>query len=153
MNRISITIFLALLATLSCHDKDDDTPPNCGCTSKTIDTVPSDYFPEAPIEEQTSGLLFYKKEENIDFFDDKHNGLYNDTFWIFKETEGCYNCRRIHIICNEELLGSEYEFLKSNNDSIPIIFRGNLKFLCVELFVAPADYFYLEIKLTSIEQQ
>ncbi len=152
--KVALTFLCCLgLALFMNSCKDDDTPPNCGCESETIDTVPSDYFPEVPVEEQTSGLLFYKRAENEDFFDDKHDGRYNDAFWIFKGIEGCGNCIRISIICNEELLGSEYDFLKTNNDSIPIIFRGNLKFLCVEPFVAPADYDYSEIKLTSIEQQ
>ena len=151
MKPFLLFVLPVLMALNACDD--NDTPPNCGCESETIDTVPSDYFPEVPIEEQTSGLLFYKRVENTDFFDDKHDGRYNNTYWIFKGIEGCGNCRRIHIICNEELLGKDYDFLKTNNDSIPIIFRGDLKFLCVDPFVAPADYDYSEIKLISIEQQ
>lgn len=149
-----ITIFLALLTTFSCHDKDDDTPPNCGCTSKTIDTVPSDYFPEVPIEEQTSGLLFYKTSENKDtFYDFFVNGYYDDRFWIFQGIEGCGNCRRHYIICNEELLGSEYDFLKMISDSIKVSFTGNTKRLCEGPIILPADYLYSEITLNSIEQQ
>ena len=151
MKPFLLFVLPVLMAFNACDD--NDTSPDCGCESETIDTVPSDYFPEVPIEEQTSGLLFYKRVENTDFFDDKHDGRYNNTYWIFKGIEGCGNCRRIHIICNEELLGKDYDFLKTNNDSIPIIFRGDLKFLCVDPFVAPADYDYSEIKLISIEQQ
>lgn len=126
--------------------KADSPPPDCGCGSETRDTVPSDRLPHVPIEEQTSGLIFYKRAKNIDFFDNIHNGRYNDTYWIFKGIGTNY------IICNEELLGSEYDFLKTNDDSIPIIFRGDLKFLCVDPFVVPTKYNYSEIKLTSIEK-
>ena len=149
---ISYLFFLTILIFSSCNK--DDTKPNCGCDSDTLDTVPSENFPEVPIEEQKSGLLFYKHAENIDqIFDDEHSGEYNNRFWVFQGIEGCYNCRRHYIICNETLLGSEYDYLKNSNDSVPITFTGELKFLCIDPFVTPADYFYSEIKLNSIEQQ
>jgi hypothetical protein len=139
--------------TTGCNNSDDE-KPNCGCESETIDIVPSDNFPEVPVEEQKSGLIFYKRAENVDnIFDDEHNGKYNNNFWILRGVEGCYNCKHHFIVCNQDLLGSEFDFLKNINDSIPVSFSGDLKFLCVEPFAAPADYSYAEIKLNSIEQK
>lgn len=141
-------LFLFTILIFSSCSK-DDSPPNCGCESATLDTVPSENFPEVPVEEQKTGLLFYKTPNNIDgFYDDEQ---YNNRFWIFQGTEGCYNCRRHFIICNENLLGTDYDYLKNNNDSIEIKFTGNLKSLCI-LKPIPADYNYSEIKLNSIEQ-
>lgn len=150
---LTVLCYLGLILFMnSC--KEDDTPPDCGCESETLDTVPSDNFPEVPIEEQTSGLLFYKTSENIDeFYDFYVDGYYDNRFWIFQGVEGCGNCRRHYIICSEELLGSEYDFLKTSNDSIEISFTGNRKRLCEGPIVLPADILYSEIKLTSIEQQ
>ena len=146
---ISYLFFLTILIFSSCNK--DDTKPNCGCDSDTLDTVPSENFPEVPIEEQKSGILFYKTSEKVDgFYDDDQ---YNNRFWIFQGTEGCYNCKRNFIICNETLLGSEYDYLKNSNDSIPISFTGNRKRLCKGPIILPADYLYSEIKLTSIEQK
>jgi hypothetical protein len=145
---ISYLFFLTILIFSSCNK--DDTKPNCGCDSDTLDTVPSENFPEVPIEEQKSGILFYKTSEKVDgFYDDDQ---YNNRFWIFQGTEGCYNCKRNFIICNENLLGTEYDYLKNNNDSIEIKFTGDLKSLCV-LRPILADYNYAEIVLTLIEQQ
>ena len=145
---MSYLFFFTILTFSSCNK--DDTQPNCGCESETFDTVPSENFPEVPIEEQKSGILFYKTSEKVDgFYDDDQ---YNNRFWIFQGTEGCYNCKRNFIICNENLLGTEYDYLKNNNDSIEIKFTGDLKSLCV-LRPILADYNYAEIVLTLIEQQ
>jgi hypothetical protein len=145
---MSYLFFFTILTFSSCNK--DDTQPNCGCESETLDTVPSENFPEVPIEEQKSGILFYKTSEKVDgFYDDDQ---YNNRFWIFQGTEGCYNCKRNFIICNENLLGTEYDYLKNNNDSIEIKFTGDLKSLCV-LRPILADYNYAEIVLTLIEQQ
>lgn len=79
--KVVLTVLCYLGLTIFMNGcKDDDTSPSCGCESETIDTVPSDNFPEVPVEEQTSGLLFYKRVENPDFFDDKHDGRYNNTY-------------------------------------------------------------------------
>ncbi|WP_435139666.1 hypothetical protein [Formosa sp. A9] len=146
--------YLGIMIFIIGFNNSDDEKPNCGCESETIDTVPSDYFPEVPIEEQKSGLIFYKRAENVDnIFDDEHNGKYNNYFWILRGAEGCYNCKHHFIVCNKDFLGSEFDFLKNVNDSIPVSFSGDLKYLCVEPFATPADYSYAEIKLNSIEQQ
>ena len=149
---MSYLFFFTILTFSSCNK--DDTQPNCGCESETLDTVPSENFPEVPIEEQKRGLLFYKKPENIDTFYDYYvDGYYDNRFWIFQGTEGCYNCKRNFIVCNEILLGPEYDYLKNSNDSILISFTGNRKRLCKGPIILPADYLYSEIKLTSIEQK
>ncbi len=152
-NKLPLIYLFLIVLFIGC-DNDDEDSADCGCKSETLDTVPSENFPEVPFEEQKSGLIFYKRSENIDYiFDDEHNGLYNNRFWIFQGTDGCHNCRRHFIICNENILGTEYDYLKNSNDSIPISFTGELKYLCIDPFIAPADYFYSEIKLNSIEQQ
>ncbi|TNJ41935.1 hypothetical protein KFZ70_02935 [Tamlana fucoidanivorans] len=148
-------LFLLVLLTLiyRCSNNTEEKLDDCGCESENIDSVPSKNFSEVPIEEQTSGLLFFKRPENVDYvFDDKHDGQYNNRFWIFQGVNGCNNCQRKFAVCNEGYLGREYDFLKVSNDSIPVRFRGDLKFLCVEPFITPADYFYSEIKLTLIER-
>ena len=126
---------------------------DCGCESETFETVPSENYPEVPIEIQKSGLLFYKTSEKLDYvFDRVSEGRYNNHFWILQGgAEGCYNCRRNFIICNEHLLGTKYDHLKNTNDSISISFTGERKRLCVEPFIGPADYTYSEIKITSIK--
>ena len=150
--QLVILCFGIIIFLIGCNSTDDE-KANCGCESETIDTVPSDNFPEVPVEEQKSGLIFYKRAENVDnIFDDKHDGKFNNCFWIIRGIEGCYNCKHHFIICNKDLIGSEFDFLKTTNDSIPVSFSGDLKLLCVEPFVAPADYSYAEIKLTTIEQ-
>lgn len=148
--KVAFTVICCLGFTLLFNGcKDNDTPPDCGCESETLATVP-DYDLQVPIEEQKSGLLFYKRLENVDgFYNDQQ---YNDRFWIFQGTEGCYNCQRKFIVCDENLLGSEFNYLKSINDSIEVKFTGKLKSLCV-LRPIPADFNYAEIILTSIEQQ
>lgn len=153
--KVVLTVFCYLGLTLLINScKDDDTPPDCGCDSETLGTVPSDNFPEVPIEEQTSGLLFYKTSENIDeFYDFYVDGYYDNRFWIFQGVENCYNCQRHFIICNESLLGVEYNYLRTSNDSIKIRFTGNRKRLCEGPIILPADILYSEIQLTSIEQQ
>ncbi|MEC3905969.1 hypothetical protein VOI54_02955 [Tamlana sp. 2201CG12-4] len=130
---------------------DDETPPDCGCNSETIYNIPNDDV-QVPVEEQKTGLLFFKHPENIDgFYDDE---LYNNRFWIFQGTEGCHNCQRNFIICDENLIGAEYDYLKQQNinDSLQVKFTGNAKRLCL-IKVIPADYDYKEIVLTSIELQ
>lgn len=150
--KIVFTIICYLSLSLffnSC--KDDDTQPNCGCDSETLSTIPNDEV-QVPIEEQKSGLLFFKHPEKIDgFYDDEQ---YNNRFWIVQGTDGCYNCQRHFIICNENLLGTEYDYLKQQNvnDSIKVKFTGKIKSLCI-LRAIPADYNYGEIVLTSLEQQ
>ncbi len=150
--KVSFTVICCLGFTLLFNGcKDNDTPPDCGCESETLATIPNEEIQEVPIEEQKSGLLYYKHPENIDeFLDDEQ---YNNRFWIFQGTEGCYNCQRHFIVCNESFLDTEYDYLKTVYDSIPIRFTGSLKLPCSEPFIAPGDYFYAEIKLNSIEQQ
>lgn len=40
--------------------------------------------------------------------------------------------------------------LKNADDSISVNFTGELKLLCVEPFIAPGDYYYSGIKISSI---
>ena len=126
--KVAFTVISCLGFTLLFNGcKDDNAPPDCGCESETLATVPNNDL-QVPIEEQKSGLLFYKRLENVDdFYDYFVDGYYDNRFWIFQGTEGCYNCKRIFIVCNEDLLGTDYDYLKNNNDSIEVRFTGNMK--------------------------
>jgi len=144
-NYLLLTIILLIS---SC--KEDSNPP-CGCGGPTLNTVPSDIFKEVPFEVQKSGLMFFKDEDIIEQYvpDDQ----WEHKFWILQD--GCTACVRAFIVCNEDILGNQFNFLKeeNNNDSIPIRFEGNLMTVCDEnQFITPADILYLEIVLTSIEK-
>ena len=144
---LCIMVFTMLIFN-SCKDDNNNLDYDCGCNSETLDTVPSDNISEVPDEEQSSGLLFYKTSEKIDgFYDDEQ---YNNRFWVFRGVEGCHNCQHHFIICNEEMIGAEFDYLKNTNDSTEVLFTGDLKTLCT-LRPVLGDYFYAEINLTSIE--
>jgi len=132
--------------------KEESQPPTCGCDSKeTLSTIPNEEL-QIPIEEQKSGLLFFKHPENIDgFYDDEQ---YNNRFWIVQVGIPCLSCRRTLIVCNKNILGTEYDYLKQHNinDSIKVKFKGNTKRPCIPKFL-PTAYAYKEIVLTSIERQ
>jgi hypothetical protein len=150
----AFSILILILIVLSCKNDDDTSSPvNCGCDSATLDTIPSNNFPEVPIEEQTTGYMFYKSSEDIDdFYDYYVNEYYDNRFWIYQGVDGCDNCRRNFIVCNENILGTEYDYLKNSNDSTQVRFNGNRKRLCEGPIILPADYLYSEIELTLIEQ-
>lgn len=142
---------LTLILLISSCNKDID-PPSCGCGGPIWMTIPNEDLNNVPINIQTSGLIFFKDEDIIERYvpDDR----WEERFWIFQGTEGCFNCQRKFIVCNEDILNSEFDFLKqeNNSDSIPVIFNGNLMTACEDKpFIAPGDFFYAEIELTSIE--
>jgi len=149
---MSNLIFFAILTLISCkNDDNNDTPQNCGCDSETLSIIPNEEL-QTPIEEQKNGLLFFKHPEIIDgFYDDNE---YNNRFWIFQKSP-CNSCRSHFIICNQEVLGSAFDFLKQNGvyDSIPILFSGDTKQTCKKFIALPTNYSYNEIILSSIENQ
>tara|TARA_R110002049_G_scaffold272563_2_gene450137 strand:+ start:11900 stop:12358 length:459 start_codon:yes stop_codon:yes gene_type:complete len=147
---IGMSYFVITLSIYSC--KNDDSPPNCGCDSATLSTIPNKEILEVPLEEQKSGLLFYKTSEKVDGFYDEEQ--YNNRFWIVQEKQPCLSCQRNFIVCNENLLGKEYDYLKQQNvnDSIEVKFTGKLKSLCIpKILLVTQDY--KEIVLTSIQKQ
>ena len=148
-----LTVYAFSIGLICCGNDDDgkDANQDCGCASETLFTVP-DEDSQIPIEEQTSGLLFYKGLNNSDqFFNDEK---YKNRFWIFRKTVGCNICETYFIICDENLLGSSYDYLKEQNvtDSIPIRFTGERKRLCNGPGALPVAYSYSELVLNSIEQ-
>ena len=146
----TLSLVVAIIFFSSCKE-DDNTIADCGCNSETLLTIPDEDL-QIPIEDQKSGLLFYKHPENIDgFYDDDE---YNNRFWVFQNSP-CNSCRSHLIICNEEILGTEYDYLKQNGiyDSVPIQFSGNAKQTCKGLLALPANYSYNEFILISIENQ
>ena len=154
-------LILFIFLAFSCKE-DAETPlepPTCSCGGPTWMSIPNEDIKEVPTEEQKSGVIFFKDDEIVERYvpDDR----WEQKFWIFQGTEGCYNCQRKFIVCNEGFLNTEFDFLKekNNSDSIPVIFTGNLMTPCDPdynsddpVFVAPADFFYAEIVLTSIEK-
>lgn len=142
-------LLLAIFTFFKCSE--EEKIKNCGCDSNTTYTIP-DAKLTVPIEEQTTGLLFFKRSDNIDgFYDDEE---YNNRYWIVQGNSDCYNCQRKFIICNEAILGSEYQYLKNeeNKDSIEVEFSGETKLLCISKIIL-ADYDYKEIVLTSIKSK
>lgn len=142
---------LIFLITLFISCSTDKENPSCGCGGKIESTVPNENISEVPIEDQKSGLIYFNDEDIEDQYvpDDR----WDNRFWIFQGTQGCNNCQRKFIVCNESILGSEFDFLKDKDDSIAVKFEGNLMIPCGDNpFIAPADFFYREIVLTSIEK-
>ena len=147
-NNTLLFVFYFSIAVFYVSCSDDEAPTECGCESETVSIVPNEDV-NVTIKEQTTGFLYYRRPDMMDrFFDDPN---YSNKFWIFQGTPGCYNCQRHLVICNENMLPGELNNLRNTTDSIPIVFTGELKYLCTEPFIAPADYFYAEIKLNTIE--
>lgn len=133
----------------SCNEESESL--TCGCGGPTEITVPTDFFAEVPFEVQTSGVIFFKDDDIIERY--VPDNRWEEKFWIIQG--GCTSCERKLIVCNENILGSQFDFLKeeNNSDSIPIKFEGNLMIPCGDNpFIAPADIFYAEIVLTSIKK-
>ncbi len=154
-NILTLSVYLLLIAS-SCQEETEpqnNEPPTCGCGGPTEFTVPSDIYPNVPFEVQTSGVIFFKDKDIFERYvpDDR----WEQKFWIFQITDGCISCRRNFIICNDQFLNTEFDFLKAenNSDSVPIIFKGNIMIPCAEdAFIGRSDDFYREIELTFIEK-
>jgi hypothetical protein len=147
--RTSTTLILLIsLFAVSCGS--EESPLDCGCNSPTVNTVPNVEIENIPIEEQMKGQLFYKKSDMVDGYYDYNE--YNNKFWIAQFTKGCGNCRRIFIICNDDLVGPEFQYMMQEgiNDTIEVRFSGNVKELCIIRHI-PADMFYGNIFLKSID--
>ena len=145
-----LLIFLLTLF-FSCNNEEEI--PSCGCNSPTINTIPNEDLTNVPIVEQKMGVIFFKDDDVPDPYVPEEE--FNNRFWIFQGTEGCTNCQRKFIICNEAILGNQFDFLKqeNNNDSVAVSFSGDLKVMCEDQpIVVPGDYYYAEIVLTSIER-
>lgn len=143
MKTTLILLMTLLLTTAGCTKQETATKQQrCGCESKTLSEIPNYESQENTFE----GSLFYKRKENVDnIFDDEHDGKYDNNFWIVRNTHH-------YIICNKEILGSDFDFLKNVSDSISVDFSGQLKPLCIEPFSAPTEYGYWEIKINLIEK-
>jgi len=141
-----------LLTVFAFSCKENDKNPTCGCSSETINTIPNEELDNVPIEEQKIGVILFKDDQIQDPYVKEEE--FNNRFWIFQGSEGCYNCQRKLIVCNESLLGEEFDNLKlaNSSDSIAVKFSGELKLPCAEPRVVPGDFFYAEIVLTSIEK-
>lgn len=148
-------LLLSLIFTtvFSCGNDDDgkDINQDCGCNSATISTVPDETIP-IPEENQIKGLLYFKH----DFISDQFYNyeIYDNRFWILQFVEGCLSCETHLIVCDEEILGDNYQYLKQSNvqDSILVEFKGNVKRTCEGPIVLPANFYYGEITLDFIKK-
>lgn len=150
IQRVILITFIGCLCQCT-----DNAPPDCGCESETIYPIPHQEFEDVygiSLEEQMSGKLFYKHPEVVDRFYDYEE--YNNMFWILQDQEGCGNCRRVFMVCNEELVGQEFHYLKQQGvyDSIPVQFSGDVKRTC-KIRYLPADMSYARIVLNSIDKR
>lgn len=138
--KVALTVLCCLGLTLfmnSCID--DDTPANCGCESETLTTIPE--------SANLIGRLAFKSNNSIDPY-------YKNHYWITYIEQNCSNCIHHMIICNDEILGVEFEEITSlsQGEFIEVKFSGNLKEICERRYDL-ADITYERITLTSIEQQ
>lgn len=142
-------LWVVLIMFSSC-DKDDETVPDCGCGSETILSVPSEEV-AIPEEEQIRGILFFKHPEDFAKFYDEAE--FKNRFWILRKSVECSLCGDYLIVCNEDLLGEEFDYLKQKKnvrDSIRIEFTGNIKQIC-DIKPTPVIYSHGEIVLTSVK--
>lgn len=119
--------------------KDDDTPPNCGCESEARTTIPE--------SANLVGRLAFKSNNSIDSY-------YKNHYWITYIEQNCSNCVHHMIICNDEILGLEFDDVTSlpQGEFVEVKFSGLLKEICEKRFDL-ADITYERITLTSIERQ
>ena len=151
-NLFSLCVILTLI---NCSK--DDKIQCCGCNSEKIYTIPNQEFEEVygiPPREQMTGKIFFKHPEVLDPYTDNIREFQNK-FWIFQGIEGCGNCKRIFIVCNEDSVDEKFKFLKQEGvyDSIPVQFSGdvlNPDMNCIEPFITPSDINYAILKLDAI---
>jgi len=145
---LKITLLIGfLMAFCQCTD---DSAPECGCESETVYSIPNQEFEDVygvSLEEQMTGKLFFKHPDLVDDFFDYDE--YNNRFWIAQLTPNCGNCRRVFIVCNENLIGKEYERLKQKGvyDSVQIQFSGDVKLKCIGPDIIQSDIHYRLIEL------
>ena len=154
------TLFILTLLTslLGCKDSP---PPDCGCGSETINTVPSENLPDIPTEVQMSGILFHNQAlPNFKFGRITPNNegdfeKYKNRFWLYQEDEE-HEILRYFALCPNHSLPDEFQEVKNSADSIRIRFTGKIKNLCdpvIALGVVPKNYLITEMEITSIETQ
>lgn len=133
-----ICCFVVTLIINSCYNS--DTTPDCGCESETLRTIPK--------SANLIGRIVYKTQI------DPNDNYYNDYFWITYIEQNCFNCIHHMIICNEEILGSNFNdlFDLGEVEFIEVKFSGHLKEICIKK-IDIADVTYERIVLTSIERQ
>jgi len=140
MKKLFTLLMISLTLVLNSCDKDDDSPKDCGCNSETIEEI------TVLEEDNLVATISYKIQLDTG---DTH---YNDKFWIGVSFENCPTCIDVMIVCNENFLNGEFDYLKTNTDEFAQIhFSGNIKKICNR---PPnvADYSYYRIVLTSIEK-
>lgn len=78
---------------------------------------------------------------------------YIDHYWITYIEPDCSNCVHHMILCNEDILGDDFDDLKGLplGEDIEVEFSGHLKPIC-ELKFDQADVTFERITLTSIER-
>lgn len=103
--RLSLTAFL-LLALLSCKKEEIQEIPTCGCDSEPVRVIDT--------SEPLIGEMYYLNEgEYRDYFPNH--------FWIVYTYPNCGNCRDALILCDSELLSSDFQDLYDLPDTEPIL--------------------------------
>ena len=131
-----IMIITLLLILTSCSN---DALPNCGCDSQILSTIPE--------SDSLIGQMFYKKELENDSY-------YINHFWIQYAEPNCGNCVHSMIICNNAILGNEFDDLKTKpaGETINVSFSGDLKSICKLPNAWLADETFRRIELASIQK-
>ncbi len=138
--RVVAAIICSLGITLFLNGcKDDDTPPNCGCDSETLSTISE--------SRNMIARLTFNSNNSIDPY-------YENYYWItYFDPDQPWNVLHM-IICNDEILGEQFEDVISlpQDEFIEVKISGHLKEICEKRF-NPAGVVSKRITLTSIERQ
>ena len=127
-------MLLVILASCS-----NDSQPDCGCDSPILSTITE--------ADSLTGQMFYKKELENDSY-------YINKFWIQYAEPNCGNCVHSVIICNDTILGNEFDDLKSKpaGETINVSFSGDIKSVCKLPNAWLADETFRRVTLTSIKR-
>lgn len=138
--KAAFTVICCIGFSLLFNDcKDDETPPDCGCESETRTTIPESV--------NLIGQIGYKTQiDPLDVYK-------NNTFWIGFTEKNCSNCIHHMIVCNEDILGNEFDDIIISGEAVEVKFSGNLKKMCELPNAWLADETFEHITLTSIERQ
>ncbi|GGH40640.1 hypothetical protein IA57_02310 [Mangrovimonas yunxiaonensis] len=144
MKKYLIISLLSLFFVFVSCNNDDDTPPTCGCDSKTINDVSV-----AEVDNLVATIGYRHNEEFYSAYDVE----YNNHFMIVVRTSEPSNLIWIIVVCNEDFLNNEFDYLKEETyegERPQIAFSGKLKKIC---YIPPsnASYSFDLVKLTSIE--
>lgn len=137
--KVAFTVICCIGFSILFNGCKDETPPDCGCESETRTTIPESV--------SLIGQIGYKAQiDPLDVYK-------NNTFWIGFTEKNCSNCIHHMIVCNEDILGNEFDDIIISGEAVDVKFSGNLKKICELPNAWLADETFELITLTSIERQ